>query len=126
MPCVTEVEGFIDERKIGNNIIDRRMFEHRPILPGRVVAMAAPNALTVDGQRHKYLAAPAFNPAGTKASAQPVSYTHLGVYKRQRQCSQPLLQQTPFRRRQLWYLGEAATTTVATLAAQPVRTPLAN
>src|SRR5208337_4656292 len=39
--AVGKVEGLVDERKIGNDVADHRMLQHRPVLPRRVVRMAA-------------------------------------------------------------------------------------
>ena len=41
---VAEVEGFVDQRKVRHDVADHRVFEHRPVLPRRIVAMAARNA----------------------------------------------------------------------------------
>ena len=44
VPRVAEVEGLVDQREVGNDVADHRVLEHRPVLPRRVVAVAAPDA----------------------------------------------------------------------------------
>ena len=39
--AVRQVERFVDQRKVRNDVADHRMLEHRPVLPRRVVRMAA-------------------------------------------------------------------------------------
>jgi hypothetical protein len=71
LPRITQVERLVDERKVGHDVVHDRVFQHRPVLPRRVVQVAAQNAAarSVPGhlQRHKNFAAPAFDPAGTQA-----------------------------------------------------------
>ena len=42
-PCarVAQVERLVDQRKVRNDVADHRVLEHRPVLPRRVVAVAA-------------------------------------------------------------------------------------
>src|SRR3954466_15879912 len=41
--AIGQVEGFIDQRKIRHNVAEYCVFEQRPVLPGRIVRMAATN-----------------------------------------------------------------------------------
>ena len=41
MAAVGEIEGLIDEREIRHDVADDGVLEHRPVLPGRVVRVAA-------------------------------------------------------------------------------------
>ena len=38
--CRTQIERFVDQRKIGNDVADDRVLEHRPVLPRRIVRVA--------------------------------------------------------------------------------------
>ena len=39
--AVGEVERLVDQREVGNDVADHRVLEHRPVLPRRIVRMAA-------------------------------------------------------------------------------------
>src|SRR6185312_11760653 len=41
MAAIGEVEGLVDEREVRNDVVDHRMLEHRPVLPRRIVRVAA-------------------------------------------------------------------------------------
>ena len=43
VPRVAQVERLVDQGKVGNDVADHRVFEHRPVLPRRIVAVAAPH-----------------------------------------------------------------------------------
>ena len=43
LSAVGQVEGFVDQGKIGNDIANNRVFEKWPVLPRRIVGMATPN-----------------------------------------------------------------------------------
>src|SRR5436189_56514 len=65
---VAEVEGLVDQREVGNDVADHRVLDHRPVLPRRIVAMAAADgAGVVELERDEDFAAPAFDPAGADA-----------------------------------------------------------
>ena len=44
VPRVAEVERLVDQREVRNDVADHRMLEHRPVLPRRIVAVAAADA----------------------------------------------------------------------------------
>ncbi len=41
LSAVGQVEGFVDQRKVGHDVAEDRVFEQRPVLPRRIVRMAA-------------------------------------------------------------------------------------
>src|ERR1700719_3417523 len=69
MSAVGQVEGFIDQWKIRNDVIDDGMLDHRPVLPRRIVRMTSPNHAAATGfQRKKYPAAPPLGHSETKGA----------------------------------------------------------
>src|SRR5664279_6090814 len=67
VPRIAEVERLVDQREVGNDVADHRMLEHRPVLPGGIVAVAAADAVAlrsaVELERDEDLTAPALHPA---------------------------------------------------------------
>src|SRR6185503_16975118 len=64
MTRIRQVERLVDEREIGNDIADHRVLQHRPVVPRRIVGMAAAHAAARAAlDRDENLAAPALDPA---------------------------------------------------------------
>ena len=63
VPAVRQVERLVDQRKVGNDVADHRMLEHRPVRPRRIVRMAARGSLPSGPalQRDQHRSAPAFD-----------------------------------------------------------------
>src|SRR6185437_2790390 len=62
MAAVGKVEGFIDQWKIRHDVAENRMFQHGPVLPGRIMWMTATNhAAGIDLERHEDRTAPALD-----------------------------------------------------------------
>src|SRR5882762_7336107 len=62
--AVTQIERFVDEREVRNDVAVHRVLEERPILPGGIVRMHAMDAVPPGGfQRDQHLSAPALDPA---------------------------------------------------------------
>src|SRR5258706_11297981 len=62
--AVTEVERFVDEWEVRNDVSMHRVLEQRPVLPGGIVRMHSVDAVLRGGfQRDQHLAAPALDPA---------------------------------------------------------------
>src|SRR5438046_1863114 len=57
--AVAQVERLVDQWKIGNDVADNRVLEHRPVLPGRIVRMQPMDAAVRRRlERDEYFAAP--------------------------------------------------------------------
>src|SRR5882762_1305609 len=66
---VRQVERLVDQREVGNDVADHGVLERRPVLPRRIVRMAAaypPVGVSLHGDEH--LAAPAFDPADAECA----------------------------------------------------------
>src|SRR3979409_1714817 len=66
---VRQVERLVDQREVGNDVADHGVLERRPVLPRRIVRMAAaypPVGVSLHGD--EYLAAPAFDPADAECA----------------------------------------------------------
>src|SRR5450432_4012131 len=75
VPRIAEVEGVVDQRKVGNDVADHRILEHRPVLPRGIMAVAAPDAvpvgIAVELESDEDLAAPTLDPTGADRGAGP-------------------------------------------------------
>ncbi len=59
---IGQIEGFVDQRKVGDDVADHRPFDGRPVLPRRIVRVAAGDAsLRVGLQRDALRPAPALH-----------------------------------------------------------------
>ena len=68
MTAVRQIERFVDQRKVGNDIADDRVLEQRPVLPRRIMRVAAADRSVRAGFQRDYdRDAPAFDRAERKA-----------------------------------------------------------
>ena len=66
---VGEVEGFVDEGEVGDDVAEDGVFEQRPVLPGGVVGVAVADGPVGAGfERDEDGAAPGFDEADAEAS----------------------------------------------------------
>ena len=79
MATVGEIEGLIDERKIGDDVVDDGVFENGPVLPRRIVGVTAADcACRSRFERNEHGTAPTFDqscsdgPIGRHAYWSPV------------------------------------------------------
>src|SRR5262245_54221268 len=64
VPAVRKIERLVDQRKVRNDVADDCVLERRPVLPRRIVRMAAADAAVLSGrERYEHGAAPAFDRA---------------------------------------------------------------
>ncbi len=64
LSAVGKVERLVDQRKVGNDVADHRVLEHRPVRPRRIVRMAAADrAAGAAFERDQHGSAPAFDVA---------------------------------------------------------------
>src|SRR5690348_11876691 len=57
--AVRQVEGLVDQGEIRNDVADDRVFQRWPVVPGRIVRMAAnDSAIGRGAQRHQHRPAP--------------------------------------------------------------------
>ena len=70
VPAVGQVERLVDQRKVGNDVADHRVLEHRPVLPRRIVRMAAADRAV----RARSRARPAPRRASPRRSRAPSAY----------------------------------------------------
>src|SRR6266480_2793115 len=62
--AVTQIERFVDEREVRNDVAVHRVLEERPVLPGGIVRMQAMDATCArDIESYQHLSAPALDPA---------------------------------------------------------------
>ena len=69
VPPVGEVERFVDEREVGNDVAHDGVFQHRPVLPRRIVPMAAADA----ARRARRRAPPGPGRASPRPSPMPIA-----------------------------------------------------
>src|SRR5690349_2090512 len=64
VPAVRQVERFVDQRKVGNDVADDRMLDRGPVAPRRVLRMtAADHAVGCTFERNEHRTAPALDVA---------------------------------------------------------------
>src|SRR6185295_7369968 len=69
MAAVGEVEGFVDQREVRDNVVDDGMLEHRPVVPRRVVwVTAADRPMWTGFECDTHRPTPALNQPGTDGS----------------------------------------------------------
>src|SRR5215469_6822411 len=62
VPRVRQVEGFVDQRKVGNDVADHRVLQYGPVLPRRIMRMATVNrSLWTALERDRHWATPPFD-----------------------------------------------------------------
>jgi hypothetical protein len=93
MAAVREIEGLINERKIGDDVADDGVLEHRPVLPRGIMRVTTPDAPGGAGfERNPYRSPPALDEAyGYGAVSR---YVYLSTMRSLRQCFENVLNQT--------------------------------
>src|SRR5579862_6009477 len=85
MAAVRKVERLVDEREVRDDVADNGMFEDRPILPRRIVRMAAADrALRAALEREKHRPAPALDRAECETEARDLGQRKLDETRGQR------------------------------------------